>query len=84
MKIGSVKRQAEDVAVTPNRDAGTMRCLSLDLGVGKEVLQPIKDPTGQSRHVDDYMGRASNLFGQMRRSLDRCKTRQDIENLFGV
>jgi len=58
----------------------------------REVLQPIKDPTGQSRHVDDYMGpansdrsrRASNLFGQMRRSLDRCKTRQDIENLFGA
>ena len=56
------------------------------------VLQPIKDPTGQSRHVDDYMGpanseqrrRASDRFRQIQRSLDHCKTRADIGNLFGL
>lgn len=58
----------------------------------RAALQPIRDPTGQSRHVDDYMGpansarrqRASDLFRQMQRSLDRCKTREDINNLFGL
>ena len=58
----------------------------------RAVLQPIKDPTGQSRHVDNYMGqansarrqRASDLFRQMQRSFDRCKTREDINNLFGL
>ena len=58
----------------------------------QEVLKPINDPTGQSRHVDDYMGpanserrrRASDNFKQMQRSLDRCKTRADIDNLFGL
>lgn len=58
----------------------------------RAVLQPIRDPTGQSRHVDNYMGeansarrqRASGLFRQMQRSLDRCRTRGDIDNLFGL
>ena len=58
----------------------------------KAVLKPITDPTGQSRRVDDYMGqansqrrqRASNLFSQMKRSFDGCKTRADIDNLFGL
>ena len=58
----------------------------------REVLKPIRDPTGQSRHVDDYMGpanselrrRASDNFKQMQHSLDRCKTRADIDNLFGL
>ena len=58
----------------------------------RAVLQPIKDPTGQSRHVDDYLGpanserrrRASDRFSQMQRSLDRCKTKADIDNLFGL
>ena len=58
----------------------------------RAALQLISDPTGQSRHVDDYMGpansgrrqRASDLFRQMQRSLDRCETRGDINNLFGL
>ena len=58
----------------------------------KAVLKPITDPTGQSRHVDGYLGpanspsrqRASNVLKQMQRSLDRCKTRGDIDNLFGL
>ena len=58
----------------------------------RAVLQPIRDPTGQSRRVDDYMGpansarrqRASDLFRQMQRSLDRCRTRGDVDNLFGL
>ena len=58
----------------------------------KEVLRPISDPTGQSHRVDDYMGaansqrrqRASNLLSRMKRSLDRCRSREDIDNLFGL
>lgn len=56
----------------------------------KAVLRPITDPTGQSRHVDEYMGaassgqrrRAAELFNQMQQELDQCKTNGDINNLF--
>lgn len=54
------------------------------------VLQPIRDSTGQSRYVDDYMGhkdsaarqRAASSFGRMRDSLNQCKSQADLANLF--
>ena len=56
----------------------------------KAVLQPIKDPTGQSRYVDDYMGaqnsnarqKAAANFRKMRDGLDRSTTKADLDNLF--
>ena len=58
----------------------------------RAVKQPITDPTGQSRHVDEYMGpvgsarrqRASVSFQRMRQQFDSCKTREDLDNLFGL
>ena len=58
----------------------------------RTIIRPITDPTGQSRHVDEYMGqqgsarrkRASNSFHRMRQRFDACRTREDIENLFGM
>lgn len=57
----------------------------------KAVRRPITDPTGQSRHVDEYMGptgskrrqRASKTFRTMQRRLDQCKTKEDFDSLFG-
>ena len=54
------------------------------------VQQPIRDPSGQSRYVDDYMGaqsssvrqRAAANFRKMRDSLDRCASKADLANLF--
>ena len=54
------------------------------------VKKPIVDSTGQSRHVDGYLGQAdSNLrkgastqFGQMRAEVRRCKTRAEFNKLF--
>ena len=54
------------------------------------VHQPIKDSTGQSRYVDDYMGpqnsaarqRAAANFQRMQDSLNQCKSQADIDNLF--
>ena len=56
------------------------------------VHQPIRDSTGQSRYVDDYMGgqesaarqRAAANFGRMRDSIDNCKSQADIDNLFDL
>ena len=56
----------------------------------KAVHQPIRDSTGQSRYVDDYMGdqnsharqRAAASFRQMRDSLNQCRSEADIDNLF--
>ena len=56
----------------------------------KAVLQPIKDPTGQSRHVDDNLGgaggaqrrRASVAFQAMSNKLEDCRTERDLDNLF--
>ena len=47
------------------------------------VQQPIKDSSGQSRNVDDYMGaqgsnlrqRAAANFRKMRNSLNRCTSK---------
>ena len=58
----------------------------------RAVIKPITDPTGQSRHVDEYMGqqssarrqRATKAFQRMRHRFDACGTKEDIENLFGV
>ena len=58
----------------------------------KAVNQPIRDSTGQSRHVDDYMGqrgsaerqRAAAIFRRMRESINNCKSKEDIDNLFDL
>ena len=58
----------------------------------KAVLTPIKDSTGQSRYVDEYLGpadsgprkRASTYFGQMRGKVDSCETREAFNALFCV
>ena len=54
------------------------------------VLQPIRDTTGQSRFVDDYMGRQGNVarqkaathFRQMKIRLERARSESDLDNLF--
>lgn len=56
------------------------------------VHQPIRDPSGQSRYVDDYMGaqdsnarqKAAANFRKMRDSLDRCNSKADLDNLFDI
>ncbi len=56
------------------------------------VKSPIKDSTGQSRYVDEYLGpadsgtrqRASTYFGQMRAEVKRCKTRTAFNALFCI
>ena len=56
----------------------------------RAVEGPISDSTGQSRHVDGYMGpegsmrrrRASQSFRTMLRHFDACNSRQDFDNLF--
>ena len=58
----------------------------------KAVMSPIKDSTGQSRYVDEYLGsadsgprkRASNYFGQMRSKVNSCKTRAAFNALFCI
>ena len=54
------------------------------------VMQPIRDSTGQSRFVDDYMGRpgsdarqkAATNFRQMKERLERARSESDLDNLF--
>lgn len=54
------------------------------------VMRPIVDSTGQSRHVDGYLGRAQSRrregarthFGQMRGKVRRCVTRAQFNALF--
>ena len=56
------------------------------------VQQPIRDSTGQSRHVDNYMGgqrsvarqKAAANFRKMRESINSCKSQADIDNLFDL
>ena len=56
----------------------------------KAVMSPIKDSTGQSRFVDEYLGqadsgprkRSSTYFGQMRGNVNSCKTRAEFDDLF--
>ena len=54
------------------------------------VKSPIKDSTGQSRYVDQNLGkagsklreRASTYFGQMRAEVERCQTKAQFNKLF--
>ena len=54
------------------------------------VQHPIRDTTGQSRFVDDYMGRqgsdarqkATTHFRQMKNRLERARSESDLDNLF--
>ena len=56
----------------------------------RAVLQPIVDPTGQSRYVDEYMGpanspqrqRAAKAFQGMLNKFDACKTESELKKLF--
>ena len=56
----------------------------------KAVITPIKDPTGQTRYVDEYLGqadsgprkRASTCFGQMRDKVISCRNRAEFDDLF--
>ena len=58
----------------------------------KAVMTPIKDPTGQTSHVDGYLGQAksklrngaSAQFGQMRRNVNTCRTKAEFDDLFCV
>ena len=58
----------------------------------KAVMTPIKDPTGQTRHVDGYFGPAesklrrgaSTQFGQIRAKVNSCGTREEFDDLFCV
>ena len=55
-------------------------------------LNPIRDATGQSRYVDDYMGsqgsaareRAAANFRKMRDSIENARSKADIDNLFDL
>ena len=54
------------------------------------VMRPIADSTGQSRHVDEYLGPAQSKrregarthFGQMRAKVRSCSTRAEFDELF--
>ena len=56
----------------------------------RAVHQPIKDSTGQSRYVDEYLGpqnsplrdRASKTFKRIQEALDNCETERDVNDLF--
>jgi len=56
------------------------------------VQQPIRDSTGQSRYVDDYMGsqgsaarqKAAGNFRKMRDSIENARSKADIDNLFDL
>ena len=56
------------------------------------VMKPIADSTGQSRHIDGYLGRAqsklrqgaSTHFGQMRAKVRSCSTRAEFNALFCI
>ena len=56
----------------------------------KTAMTPIKDPTGQTKYVDGYQGRAesklrkgvSTQFGQMRRKVSSFKTRAEFDEWF--
>ena len=58
----------------------------------KAVMTPIKDPTGQTRYVDGYLGKANSVsrqrsstyFGQMRAYVKSCETRAAFDELFCV
>ena len=55
------------------------------------VLEPIRDSTGQSRNVDDYLGearsprrrRASKNFRRMHNRFSACRSARHLDKLFG-
>ena len=74
-----------------NRDLGSM--LDRFFAFSSDaVRQPIKDSTGQSRYVDDYLGgansekrvKASKTLRRIAAALAACESNEDLENLFGV
>ena len=56
------------------------------------VVRPIADSTGQSRHVDDYLGpldskarkRTANYLGQIKDKMNACKSTTELDNLLGM
>ena len=54
------------------------------------VMTPMTDSTGQSRHVDSYMGaadstrrsRTSETFRRIQRLFDSCQTKPELNNMF--
>ena len=58
----------------------------------KAVMNLIEDPTGQTSHVDGYLGQAksklrrgaSTQFGQMRSKVNSCKTKREFDDLFCI
>ncbi len=56
----------------------------------RAVMKPVPDSTGQSRYMDEHLGRAGSLpsqrastyFGQMRAKVKSSKTKQDMDRLF--
>ena len=58
----------------------------------KAVMSPLKDSTGQSRYVDEYLGpadsgprkRASKYFGQMRGNVNSSNTKAAFNALFCI
>ena len=56
------------------------------------VRRPIKDSTGQSRHVDEYLGpqgsrqrgRAEATFRNLQRRVENCKSTEDLDYLFDL
>ena len=54
------------------------------------VRRPIRDATGQSRYVDEHLGpagsplrdRAAATIQRMQTSIDACRSKQDLDNLF--
>lgn len=56
------------------------------------VQQPIKDTTGQSRYVDEYLGspgssqrkRAAANLRRMKENIDNCRSEKDFDNLFSL
>ena len=57
---------------------------------GVEIQILLKDSTGQSRLVDEYLGppgspgrkRAAAAFRKMQSSLNSCRSATDLDNLF--
>lgn len=70
-------------------DPKTMLCHLFGNSI-EAVITPIADSTGQSRHVDEYLGmarsrlrkRASTYFGQVRAKVRSSNTRRELDRLF--
>ena len=57
----------------------------------KAVLQPIRDPTRQSKYVDEYLGapnstkrqQAAATFKNIQQRINGCRSTEDLNKLFG-